>query len=107
MAKRTEFELIYDSEVNEHLDFIDSKYHSLIRSTITEQLRFEPNTPTRNRKPLKRPIWPGAGWELRLGPNNRFRVFYRVDAEQLEVRILAIGVKERSRITIAGEEVEE
>ena len=36
----------------------------------------------------------------------RFRLFYRVDAEQRQVRILAIAVKERHRIFLAGEEVE-
>lgn len=69
-------------------------------------MRFEPETETRNRKPLKRPIDMGARWELRLGPKNRFRVFYAVDTEAHEVQILAIAVKERDRIFIAGEEVE-
>jgi hypothetical protein len=48
----------------------------------------------------------GARWELRLGPDNRIRVFYRVEAEERRVRILAIAVKERNRIFIAREEVE-
>jgi len=106
MAKKETFALIYDPEVAKHLAAIESKYHSLIQSTVEEQLRFEPETATRNRKPLKRTTDMGARWELRLGPNNRFRVFYRVDAEQGHVRILAIGVKERNRVFIAGEEVE-
>ena len=106
MAKKQPFALIYDSEVAEHLDAIQVKYHSLIRSTIEEQLRFEPETATRNRKQLERPIDLGARWELRLGPDNRFRVFYRVDVEQRQVRILAIAVKERHRLFLGGEEVE-
>src|SRR3954468_13139485 len=106
MAKRQPFELIYNPEVIEHLAAIEPKYHSLIRSAIEEQLRFEPETATRNRKPLERPIDLGARWELRLGPDNRFRVFYRVEAEERRVRILAIGMKERNRIYLAGEEVE-
>ena len=85
---------------------IEPKYHSLIRTTIEEQLRFQPETATRNRKPLERPIDLGARWELRFGPDNRFRVFYRVDAEERHVRILAIAVKERNRLFLAGEEVE-
>ena len=68
-------------------------------------MRFEPETATRNRKPLERPIELGARWELRLGPDNRFRVFYRVDAEERQVRVLAIGVKERNRLFFGGEEV--
>jgi len=106
MRKEPPFALIYDPDVSRHLAAIEAKYHSLIRATIKEQLEFEPERPTRNRKPLERPIELGARWELRLGPDNRFRVFYRVDAEQGQVRILAIAEKERNRIFIAGEEVE-
>jgi hypothetical protein len=106
MAKKQPFDLIYDPEVSEHLAAIESKYHSLIRTTIEEQLRFEPETVTRNRKPLERPVEMGARWELRFGPENRFRVFYRVGAEERQVRILAIAVKERNRLFLAGEEVE-
>src|SRR5438445_13790713 len=106
MLKKEPFALIYDPEVAGHLDAIEAKYHSLIRTTIEEQLLFEPETTTRNRKQLERPIDLGARWELRLGPDNRFRVFYRVDAEQRQVRILAIAVKERNRLFLADEEVE-
>jgi hypothetical protein len=69
-------------------------------------LLFDPDVETRNRKPLKRPIAFGADWELRLGPDNRFRVFYQVNAERQEVRILAVGVKDRNRLFIGGEEFE-
>jgi hypothetical protein len=105
MAKKQPFALIYDPEITGHLAAIESKYHSLIRDGIEEQLGFEPETETRNRKQLERPIELGARWELRLGPDNRFRVFYRVEAEEWRVRILAIGVKERNRLFISGEEV--
>jgi hypothetical protein len=106
MAKRQPFDLIYDPEVRGHLDAIETKYHSLIRTAIEEQLRFEPETATRNRKQLERPIDLGARWELRFGPDNRFRVFYRVDVEQRQVRILAIAVKEGTRLFLGGAEVE-
>jgi hypothetical protein len=105
MAKKQPFAFMYDPEAIGHLDVIELKYHSLIRRTIEEQLAFEPETPTRNRKPLERPIALGARWELRLGPDNRFRVFYRVDGDHRQVRILAIGVKERNRLFLRGEEV--
>jgi hypothetical protein len=105
MARRRGFALIYDPDVAAHLGAIEAKYHALIRSTIEEQLRFEPVTATRNRKPLERPVAIGARWELRCGPDNRFRVFYRVAEAERQVRILAIAVKERNRIFIAGREV--
>ena len=106
MAKKRPFALIYDPEVTGHLAAIELKYHSLIRSAIEEQLRFEPATATRNRKPLERAIGLGARWELRLGPDNRFRVFCRVEADGRRVRILAVGVKERDRLFVGGEEVQ-
>jgi hypothetical protein len=69
VARRRSFDLIYDPEVIGHLRAIDSKYHSLIRATVERQLAIEPETETRNRKPLKRPVAFGAQWELRFGPN--------------------------------------
>jgi hypothetical protein len=106
MARKQPFSLGYDQAVKEHLRAIEGKYHSFIRTTIEEQLRFEPETETRNRKPLKQPGAFGATWELRFGPDNRFRVLYAVDHERQEVQIQAIGVKERDRLTIGEEEVE-
>jgi len=106
MGKKPPFVLIYDPEVSQHLAAIELKYHSLIRGTVKEQLEFEPDRETRNRKPLERPTQLRARWELRLGPDNRFRVFYRVDVEGGQVRILTIAVKKRNRLFLAGEEVE-
>jgi len=88
------------------LQAIERKYYSLIRATIEDQLRFEPTVEARNRKPLKRLPIIGNDWEVRFGLDNRFRVFYEIDKEAREVHILAIGVKERDRLYIAGREVE-
>jgi hypothetical protein len=107
MAKKLPFALVYADEIKEHLRAIDAKYHSLIRSEVETQLRFEPEVETRNRKPLKRPILLGAQWELRLGPDNRFRAFYQVNAADRSVRVLAIGIKDRDRLFIGAEEMEE
>jgi hypothetical protein len=79
MAKKPPFALVFAAEVKRHLRFIERKYHSLIQSEVEVQLLFEPDVETRNRKPLQRPIVVGADWELRLGPGNRFRVFYQVN----------------------------
>jgi hypothetical protein len=104
MVHKQPFDLIYDTEIGTQLGFIERKYHSLIRSTIEEQLTFEPNIETVNRKVLERPVTFGARWELRFGPGNRFRVFYRVREELGEVHILAIGIKERDRVYIGEKE---
>jgi mRNA-degrading endonuclease RelE of RelBE toxin-antitoxin system len=106
MARQSPYVLVYDPEIRGDLAAIESKYHGLIQATIDEQLRFEPETATRNRKPLKKSIGLDARWELRLGPDNRFRVFYRVDPDKHQVRILAIGVKVRDNLFLAGEKVD-
>jgi|SRR5579862_985401 len=106
MAGRKPFALVYDVEVKGHLQAIGREHHCLIRMTIEEQLRFEPDKETRNRKPLERPVAFEATWELRFGPENRFCVFYAVSHERREVQILAIGVKRRNRLTIGREEIE-
>jgi mRNA-degrading endonuclease RelE of RelBE toxin-antitoxin system len=106
MARKQPFTMAFDPEVKDHLRAIEAKYHSLIRTTIQEQLEFEPDTETRNRKPLKQPAPFEATWELRLGPDNRFRVLYGIDPERREVQIQAIGVKKGNHLIIGGEELE-
>lgn len=85
---------------------IDSKHHSLVWQKIEEQLQFEPDVETRNRKPLRTPAPFGADWEIRFGPGNRFRVLYEVNDDDRSVQILAIGEKVRNRLRIGGEEVD-
>jgi hypothetical protein len=106
MAKRPKFTLSFAPQAIEHLDLIESKYHGLLRRTIKEQLTHTPTEETRNRKPLDQPAPFEASWELRCGPDNRFRVFYDVDSASQAVRVLAVGVKDRSRLLIGGEEYE-
>jgi len=65
---------------------------------------FEPETETRNRKPLLRPSALGSAWELRFGPDNGFRVFYQADHALKQVYILAVGVKIKDRLFVGGEE---
>ena len=105
MKSRPRFHLVYAPIVKTHLKTIERKYYSLIRTTVENELQFEPDVETRNRKPLKQPVTFEAEWELRCGPDNKFRVFYDVDIEYHEVHILAIGVKEGNRLLIGGEEV--
>jgi hypothetical protein len=105
VAKKQPFSLIFAPIVHNHLATIDAKYDSLIRQKIEEQLTHEPDVQTRNRKAVRPPAAFQAEWELRFGPNNRFRVFDPIDHEHREVRIVAIGVKDRERLLVGGEEV--
>jgi hypothetical protein len=106
MSRKERFALSYDQETKAHLGVIEAKHHSLVRKAIEEQLLFEPERETRNRKPLHQPAPFEATWELRFGPQNRFRVLYGVDHERREVQIQAIGVKHGNRLIVAGEEIE-
>lgn len=106
MTPQQPFQLIYAPIVKEHLRAIERQYHSLIRDEIAVQLQFEPDVQTRNRKPLKRSVLFGAEWEIRLGPDNCFRVFYRIDRAQRQVYIMAVGEKREDRLSIGGEEIE-
>ncbi|MFI5455490.1 MAG: type II toxin-antitoxin system RelE/ParE family toxin [Isosphaerales bacterium] len=106
MAKRPKFTLTFAPEAIEHFDRIESKYHGLLRRAIKEQLAYTPTKETRNRKPLEQPAPFGASWELRCGPDNRFRVFYDVNSASQAVWVLAVGIKDRSRLLIGGEEYE-
>src|SRR5260370_42713618 len=106
MAKRSRFTLSFAPQAIEHLDLIDSKHHGLLRRTIHEQLTHTPTEETRNRKPLDQPAPFEASWELRCGPDNRFRVFYDIDPASQEELALAIGVEERDPLLIGGEEYE-
>ena len=105
MPSGKRFEIVYAPIVKQHVKAIDRKHHSLIKGAIEAQLEAEPDVETRNRRPLKRPVTLGAKWEIRFGPHNRFRVFYKVNYDDEQVKILAIGEKEGSQLLIGGEEV--
>ena len=105
MEKKEPFVLDFAPVVYEHLDAIAANYDSLLRKKIKEQLTHEPDVETRNRKPVRPPAAFQAEWELRFGPNNRFRVFYQIDLEERRVRIVAIGEKDRNRLFVGGEEI--
>jgi mRNA-degrading endonuclease RelE of RelBE toxin-antitoxin system len=106
MSPPERFELIYPPLIKQHLKSIEAEYYSLIQESLENQLQFQPDLETRNRKPLRRPVAFGAKWEILFGPDNRFRVFYRVDHDHQQVVILAIAEKVGSRLLIGGEEIE-
>ncbi len=105
MAKRRPYTLVYAPAVAEHLQSIDAKHHALIRAKIEEQLFYDADIETKNRKPMRQPAPFDAEWEIRFGPGNRFRVLYEIKEAEHEVHILAIGEKDGSRLIVAGEEV--
>jgi hypothetical protein len=68
-------------------------------AAIETQLRDEPDRETRNRKRLR----PNqlAEWELRT---DTLRVFNDVDPATAEVKIRAVGYKDRSKLYLRGQE---
>ncbi len=106
MVRKRPYALIYDSDIPRQLRAIERKYHALIRETVETQLTYEPDVETTNRKPLERPVTFAARWELRFGPTNCFRVYYRLEITAHEVYILAVGVKTSDLVYIGGEEFE-
>src|SRR6266542_5592726 len=105
MPRRHHYDIIFDRLAIYCFEKIESKYDSMIESAIETQLRYEPNRATRNRKPLKEKTSIGASWELRCGPNNRFRVFYDVHDVAQRVVILAIAVKVGNKLLVGEEEL--
>lgn len=104
--KKPAFQIVYQPETVRHLETIETKYWSLIRTTIEVQLSYEPFTETTNRKSLLRESPFGDVWEARFGPQNRLRVFYRSDPDEPQrVLVEAIGLKNRNRLMIRGREV--
>ena len=96
------YQIEYSPPAEAHLRFLTARQRAIVFDTIDEQLADQPALETRNRKPM-RPN-PVAPWELRIGD---LRVYYDIEEEPvLRVLILAIGVRQRTRVIIGGEEVE-
>lgn len=102
--KKTKYRIFYSEDIRLHLLTIERKYWTEIKQKIEEQLKFEPDKETRNRKPLLKPSVDDR-WELRFGPQNCFRVFYKIDSKNKEVFILAIGIKIKEKLYIANKEI--
>jgi mRNA interferase RelE/StbE len=96
------YRIEWDSETAEHLASLTARDEALVLSTVPVQLAHQPTLRTRNRKPME--ANPVASWELRIG---RLRVYYEVSEKpEAVVTVRAVGLKDRNRVYIAGEEIE-
>ena len=97
------FRIEYSAEARDHLRALDGRARATILDRVERKLRFEPTIAARNRKLLQSNEL--APWELRV---QRWRVYYEVrqDAVGHLVLVKAIGVKQRGKVLIAGEEIE-
>jgi mRNA-degrading endonuclease RelE of RelBE toxin-antitoxin system len=100
--KRPPYRIEYGPETERHFRFLTAHDAATVLDTVPRQLRHEPTVETRNRKPLE--ANPIAPWELRIG---HLRVYFQVEDEpERVVKIRAVGIKDRNRIFIGGEEIE-
>jgi mRNA-degrading endonuclease RelE of RelBE toxin-antitoxin system len=100
--KRPPYKIEYAPETEKHFEWLTARDSAIVLDTVPRQLSYEPTVRTRNRKPLE--ASPLAPWELRIG---RLRVYFDVEEEpERVVKIRAVGVKDRNRVLIGGEEVE-
>jgi mRNA-degrading endonuclease RelE of RelBE toxin-antitoxin system len=96
-------EIVLSPEAIDHISAFTARQRRIILDEIEVQLSHEPTRVTQQRKPM-RPN-PLASWELRIG---QFRVYYQVEQEQPDqstVYVIAVGIKNRDRITIGGKEI--
>ena len=102
MTRRPPYKIEITHGAAAHIDRLTAGERKTVLDSLEHQLAFEPTKETRNRKRLRpNPVGP---WELRIGD---LRVYFEVDDEWYrKVRILAVGVKERSCVFIGGEKVE-
>ena len=95
------YRIDYSPDAVDHLRALPAREQRNLVDAVDEQLADQPTVETRNRKPMRpNPIAP---WELRVG---HLRVYYEVQEEpDPVVRVLAVGVKDRNVVRIAGEEM--
>ena len=99
--RRARYRIEYAPETEPHLRALTRRDAAMVLSRVPVQLGLEPAVATRNRKPLE--TNPVAPWELRV---RHLRVYFDIEeVPERIVKIRAIGVKDRNRVLIGGEEV--
>ena len=94
------YEIRFAGDVENDLKKLSAYHRKTVLDAIERQLRSEPTTPTRNRKPLASLIPPWTAeppiWELRVG---EYRVFYDVSEEEPVMIVRAIRKKPPGQTT--------
>jgi mRNA-degrading endonuclease RelE of RelBE toxin-antitoxin system len=89
-------------EAERHLAALSARDRRSVVRALEEKLLHQPAREARNRKRMR--ANPVAPWVLRVG---HLRVYYDVTkGEDRVVTVRAIGVKNRNRLMIAGEEID-
>lgn len=93
------FDIEFSDDAERQLKQLSARDQRIIVDAIDDQLRHQPDHPTRNRKRLREN--PLAAWELRVG---RFRVFYDILEGEVIVAVIAIAEKVGNKFLIEGKE---
>ena len=95
------FAIDFSEDALKDVRILRKRDSTTILDEIEEQLSYQPNVETRNRKPLR--AHPLGEWELRV---DKFRVFYDIDTRNETVLVKAVGVKIGNQLFIRGKEYE-
>lgn len=99
---KTRYQIDYAESAVEHLRRLGARDRATVVDAIEERLSFEPAVEARNRKRMEEnPM--RADFELRVGA---LRVYYAVEEVVRVVNVLAVGLKDRDRVIVGGEEIE-
>jgi mRNA-degrading endonuclease RelE of RelBE toxin-antitoxin system len=102
---RGRYAIRFSDDAADHLVTLTARQRATLLDSTEQQLSHQPTIETRRRKRMQ----PGregfvAPWELRVG---EMRLYYEVhETPQRLVVVVAIGVKVRNRLRIAGWEYE-
>ena len=99
--KKLPYVIEYSPPSREHLAALSAGQRASVLDEVDVQLLHQPTVVTRNRKPLQPN--PLARFALRVA---ELRVYYEVDEERRVVEIRAVGIKDRDRVFIGGEEID-
>ena len=94
------YRIEYSPPSREHLAALTARECRSVLDKVDEQLVHQPAVVTRNRKQLQPNFL--ARFELRI---DHLRVYYEVDEQDAVVEIRAVGIKDRHRVFIGGEEI--
>lgn len=98
------YRIRFTDAADEHVAAFAARQRATLLDMIERQLTHEPAVETRNRKRMDpdRRIFI-APWEMRIGD---LRVYYAVEEKpEAVVVIVAVGIKMRERVRIAGKDV--
>jgi mRNA-degrading endonuclease RelE of RelBE toxin-antitoxin system len=99
------YEIRFSDEAADHLAALTARQRATLLDSAARQLLHQPAVETRHRKRME----PGregfvAPWELRVG---NLRLYYEThEIPDRLVVVVAVGVKVRNRLRIAGREYE-